>query len=78
MRRDSTDGPGNLSKANSGTRRYMVTFFLSKDGQSETRTRAWRAPTQHAAMSRVEQHDRREGYVCTLQSAVEIPNSYKP
>ncbi len=78
MRVDSTTGPGNFSNADSGTTRYMVTFSLSKDGQTETRQRAWRAPTKDQAMSRVSRHYENEGFSCKVLGVTEIPNSYKP
>jgi hypothetical protein len=78
MRTDSTVGPGNLAKAGSGTTRYMVTFSLSKDGQTESRQRAWHAPTEKKAMTRVQRHYENEGFICTVLSATEIPNSHQP
>lgn len=56
----------------------MVTFSLSKDGQTETRQRAWRAPTKDQAMSRVSRHYENEGFSCKVLGVTEIPNSYKP
>ncbi len=78
MRIDSTDGPGNLGKADSGTTRYMVTFSLTGGGHTETRQRAWRAPTKDQAMYRVRRHYEKAGFNCKVLGASEIPNSYKP
>jgi hypothetical protein len=77
MRTDSTDGPGNLTRAGSGTTRFMVTFRLVVGGNTETRKRAWRAETDQSAMARVQRHYQNEGFVCTPLSAVEIIGSYK-
>jgi hypothetical protein len=77
MRIDSTTGPGNLPKAGSGTRRFMVTFTLGKEGKTESRKRAWRAPTKNDAMTRVQRHYESQGYRCNLVGATEIPNSHK-
>jgi hypothetical protein len=77
MQIDSTTGPGNLSKASPGTSRYLVTFSLTRNGRTESRQRAWRAPTKSQAMSRVKQHYEKEGFNCEVLGATEIANSSK-
>lgn len=74
----STSDAGNLSKAGPRTRRWMVAFERTKNGHTETNERhAWHARAREMAILRVKNHHEKKGFVCTMQGAVEIPNSYK-
>ncbi len=71
----NTDGPGNLTKACSGTTRYMIPFLRN----SQRCYMAWRAPNEQLALQLVMAYWEKQGYHCKPdpEPAREIAGSYK-